>query len=192
MEISERMKLGDNSSMDVMGKGIFYVLGLQNSLISIGQLADKGLKILIQRGSCKIYHLEKGLIMEVTMSLNRMFKLFAHTQPKEEACFHSFMEDPAQLCHCRYNHLSFNGPKILQQKEMVRGLPCLDTSSKACEDCLVGKQRRDPFPRESTWRAYQILELVHADTDRTRLEFPRKPGRTLPNYRHHPDAGPTY
>ncbi|KAI5344211.1 hypothetical protein L3X38_012088 [Prunus dulcis] len=47
---------------------------------------------------------------------------------------------------------------------MVRGLPCLDTSSKVCEDCLVGKQRRDPFPRESTWRASQILDMVHANT----------------------------
>ncbi|CAL9016699.1 unnamed protein product [Prunus brigantina] len=177
-DFREKVKLGDNSSMDVMGKGkvrmlvngfvqiitgVFYVLGLQNSLISIGQLAEKGLEILIQRGSCKVYHPEKGLIMEVTMSSNRMFKLFAQTQPKEEACFHSFMEDPARLWHCRYGHLSFSGLKILQQKEMVRGLPCLDTSSRVCEDCLVGKQQRDPFPRESTWRASQILELVHAD-----------------------------
>lgn len=84
-DFREKMKLGDNSSMDVMGKGnvcmlvngfvhiiigVCYVLGLQNSLISIGQLAEKGLKILIQRGSCKIYHFEKGLIMEVTMSSN--------------------------------------------------------------------------------------------------------------------------
>lgn len=46
----------------------------------------------------------------------------------------------------------------------MRGLPCLDTSSKVCEDCLVGKQRRDPFSRESTWRASQILDLVHANT----------------------------
>lgn len=67
-DFREKVKLGDNSSMDVMGKGkvrilvngfvqiitgVFYVPGLQNSLISIGQLAEKGLEILIQRGSCK-------------------------------------------------------------------------------------------------------------------------------------------
>lgn len=74
----EKVKLGDNSSMDVMGKGnvrmlvngfvqiitgVFYVPGLKNSLISIGQLAEKGLAILIQQGTCKIYHpdfLRKG------------------------------------------------------------------------------------------------------------------------------------
>ncbi|GJW31679.1 retrovirus-related pol polyprotein from transposon TNT 1-94 [Tanacetum coccineum] len=30
-------------------------------------------------------------------------------------------------------------------------------------DCLVGKQQRNPFPQESTWRASQVLELLHAD-----------------------------
>nr|GEW79168.1 retrovirus-related Pol polyprotein from transposon TNT 1-94 [Tanacetum cinerariifolium] len=29
--------------------------------------------------------------------------------------------------------------------------------------CLVGKQQRNPFPQESTWRASQVFELVHAD-----------------------------
>ncbi|TXG48808.1 hypothetical protein EZV62_024683 [Acer yangbiense] len=106
----EKVKLGDNSSMDVMGKGnvqmlvngfvhiitiVFYVPGLHNNLISIGQLVEKGLAIFIQRGLCKIYHSEKGLIMEITMCSNRMFKLFAQTQLNEEACFNSFMEDLA-------------------------------------------------------------------------------------------------
>ena len=35
--------------------------------------------------------------------------------------------------------------------------------SKVCEDCLAGKQRRDSFPKASTWRAFAILQLVHAD-----------------------------
>lgn len=46
---------------------------------------------------------------------------------------------------------------------MVKGLPQLKSSSLFCEDCLVGKQHRHSFPQESTWRALQILQLVHAD-----------------------------
>ncbi|KAG8382153.1 hypothetical protein BUALT_Bualt05G0047000 [Buddleja alternifolia] len=46
---------------------------------------------------------------------------------------------------------------------MVRGLPCLDISSKICEDCLAAKQHRNPFPRQSTWRTSHVLEVVHAD-----------------------------
>ena len=101
--------------------------------------------------------------METTMSSNRMFILPAQKLLKEEICFSSLREDQAQLWHFRYGHLSFNGFKTLQQKRMMNGLPQFQAPSKVCEDCLVGKQRRDPFPKESTWRASQILRLVHAD-----------------------------
>lgn len=165
---TECVKLGNNSSIVVMGKGniwmqvngivqvitgVFYVPDLKNNLLSIGQLQEKGLAILIQHGKCKIYHPERGLIMETSMSSNRMFILHAQSQPREETCFNSLTQEPARLWHCRYGHLSFNSLRTLQQKKMVNGLPQLKAPSKVCEDCLVGKQHRNPFPKENTWRA---------------------------------------
>ncbi|GJS93537.1 retrovirus-related pol polyprotein from transposon TNT 1-94 [Tanacetum coccineum] len=98
------------------------------------------------------------------MAKNMMFKFFAVAQAKKETCFNSSMKDRARLWHRRYGHLSFNGLNLLQQKVMVRGLPQLGTShARVCEDCLVGKQQRNLFPQESTWRASQVLELLHAD-----------------------------
>ncbi|XP_037497309.1 uncharacterized protein LOC119371385 [Jatropha curcas] len=46
---------------------------------------------------------------------------------------------------------------------MVHGLPQMKAPLKLCKDCLVGKQQCDPFPKKSTWRASQVLQLVHAD-----------------------------
>lgn len=46
---------------------------------------------------------------------------------------------------------------------MVRGLPQLTPSYMTCNDCISGKQHRDSFPKRSTWRATQKLELVHED-----------------------------
>ena len=83
----ETVKLGNNSSMTVMGKGnvrirvngntqvitsVFYVPDLKSNLLSIGQLQEKGLAILIQHGKCKVYHPDRGLIIEPTMSSNRI------------------------------------------------------------------------------------------------------------------------
>ena len=59
---------------------VYYVLELNNNLLSIGQLQENGLAILIKGGICKIYHPEKGLIIETEMSANRMFILLAETQ----------------------------------------------------------------------------------------------------------------
>ncbi|KAM1393925.1 hypothetical protein ACFX2F_030029 [Malus domestica] len=143
--------------------GVFYVPALKNNLLSIGQLQEKGLAILIKHGRCKIYHPERGLIMETIMAANRMFIIVAQHQLSVQACFNALTDDPVQLWHCRYGHLSLGGLKMLQQKQMVSGLPQIKDSSRVCENCMVGKQPRDPFPKRSTWMASQNLQLIHAD-----------------------------
>jgi len=97
------------------------------------------------------------------MSSKRMFKLSTKTQSKGEACFNALTKDPARLWHYRYGHLSFTGLTTLQQKGIVRYLPHFDTSSKVCGYYIVAKQQRNSFPHATTWRASQILELIHAD-----------------------------
>ncbi|KAK3009512.1 hypothetical protein RJ639_014097 [Escallonia herrerae] len=48
---------------------------------------------------------------------------------------------------------------------MVKGLPSMDQSDQLCEACLVGKQHRHNFPKESISRAKVSLELIHTDID---------------------------
>ncbi|KAL5857280.1 hypothetical protein ACOSQ3_004738 [Xanthoceras sorbifolium] len=62
--------------------------------------------------------------------------------------------------HFCYGHLNFNGLRTLQQKSMVSGLPQLSSPFKVCQDCIVGKQRRDSFPIGKAWRAKQPLQLI--------------------------------
>ena len=176
------VKLGNNSRMNVVGKGsvklllnginhviteVYYAPELKNNLLSIGQLQERGLAILIQGGLCKIYHPDKGLIIQTIMSANRMFILLAQTQTssqaQQERCFHTSSQDLSHLWHRRYGHLSYKGLRTLQYKKMVRGLPQFPASNVICTDCINGKQHRDPISKRSTWRASQKLELIHAD-----------------------------
>lgn len=47
---------------------------------------------------------------------------------------------------------------------MVTGLPQIcPPSNKVCEDCCVGKQHRESFPKRKAWRARAPFELVHYD-----------------------------
>jgi hypothetical protein len=46
---------------------------------------------------------------------------------------------------------------------MVNGLPSINQPDQLCEGCLVGKQHRESFPKESMSRAKQPLELIHSD-----------------------------
>ena len=98
-ELDERfqhvVKLGNTTKMNVIGKGsvklllngvnhvvveVYYISKLRNNLLSIGQLQERGLAILIQGGICKIYHPDKGLIIQTNMSANRMFILPTQSQ----------------------------------------------------------------------------------------------------------------
>lgn len=82
--------MGNNTKLDVTGKGsvklllngvnhvvteVYYIPELRNNLLSIGQLQERGLAILIKGGMCKIFHPEKGLIIQTNMCANRMFIL---------------------------------------------------------------------------------------------------------------------
>ncbi|KAL6338345.1 hypothetical protein AAG906_018715 [Vitis piasezkii] len=151
-EFRQSVKLGNNSKMTVLGKGNIrmQVAGVTQVITDVFYIPE-------------VYHPEKGLIMQTSMSANRMFILPARVMPKAPTCFQITLEDNTHLWHCRYGHLSFKGLRTLQYKEMVRGLPQLKASSKVCTDCMVGKQHRDAIPKRSLWRASQRLQLVHAD-----------------------------
>jgi len=138
----QTVKLGNHTKMNVVGKGsvrlslegvnhlvteVYYVPELRNHLLSIGQLQEKGLAILIQSNQCRVYHPSKGLIIQTNMTMNRMFVLRSNTQPikreLKEVCLQVATQDLAHLWHRRYGHLSYKGLKTLHDKGMVRGLP---------------------------------------------------------------------
>jgi len=172
------VKLGNNTKMAVMGKGIvrlhvngvtnvvsnvYYVPDLKNNLLSIGQLQEKGLTILIEDGKCKVNHPGRGQIMEISMSGNRMFVVAATIMPKYPTCFQVESTNESHLWHCRLGHLHYNGLKTLFSKNMVNGLPSIATPKELCTHCVEGKQHRNFIPKKSAWRASNKLQLIHAD-----------------------------
>ncbi|KAK9698319.1 hypothetical protein RND81_08G095900 [Saponaria officinalis] len=53
--------------------------------------------------------------------------------------------------------------KLLAQKNMVTGLPLIDTPDSLCEGCILRKHHRDSFPIGKSRRAMKPLKLVHID-----------------------------
>ena len=124
----QAVNLGNNTKMAVMGKGsikmringinqviseVFYCPELKNNLLSLGQLQERNLAILIKHGVCKIYHHTRGLIIQTKMSVNRMFMLVAEmitaANVQEQSCFQINPEDETDLWHRRFGHLNFKG-----------------------------------------------------------------------------------
>lgn len=178
--ITRSVKLGNDTRMSVVGKGsvkvqingvtqvipdVYYVPELKNNLLSLGQLQERGLAILIRDGTCKVYHPSKGAIMETDMSGNRMFFLIATKSQKNSLCLQAeeVSEKEMNLWHCRFGHLNQEGLKVLSQKKMVIGLPTLKPTKEICAVCMTGKQHRAPMSKKSSWRASRQLQLIHSD-----------------------------
>nr|GEV17080.1 putative RNA-directed DNA polymerase [Tanacetum cinerariifolium] len=179
---SNTVKLGNNTRMNVEGKGkmklvlngatyviqdVYYVPELKNNLLSIGQLQQRSLSFLFQANSCKVFHPDRGLVFQSTMSTNRMYPLSEDTnnvaEQKTDGCLYSSDDSAAKLWHERLGHISKTGMKTLQQKGMVRDLPNFTIDTSICGDCMVGKQTKEAIPRSSSWRAEEILDLIHSD-----------------------------
>lgn len=66
---------------------VFYLSELKNILLSIGQMQEKWLTILIHQEMCKIYHPIKTFIIQTTMPTNQMFTLSAKVEVKNAVNF---------------------------------------------------------------------------------------------------------
>jgi hypothetical protein len=121
-QYQQYVKLGNNFKMAVAGKGnirlhvngitqvitnVYYVPELKNNLISIGQLIEKGVSVLIQNGECRCYHSKEGLFLQTKMSTNRMFAFHATPMSQVSTCFKTVLEDETHLSHWKMKHAYF-------------------------------------------------------------------------------------
>lgn len=172
------VKLGNNSKLEVIGKGniilefggstqtvsdVFFIPELCNNLLSIGKLQDRDITIIIKHGVCKLYHPNRGCIMESMMTTNRMFLVTTSILISTSTCFKVNVDNLGEIWHKRFGHLSYKNLALLHNKKLVRGFPKLNASSKICTSCMVRKQHREAIPKKSIWRAKQQLQLIHSD-----------------------------
>ncbi|KAE8699231.1 BTB/POZ and MATH domain-containing protein 4-like [Hibiscus syriacus] len=175
--VSENVSFGDDSTIAVKGRGnilirlkdgrhqfisnVYYVPTMKSNILSLGKLVEKGYDIHMKNYNLSIKDDNNNFIAKVMMSKNRMFLI--NIQNDVAKCPKACYKDASCLWHLRFRHLNFGGLELLSKKEMVKGLPRINHSDQLCEWCLVVKQFRKSFPKESETRAKKPLELIHTD-----------------------------
>ncbi|GAU26813.1 hypothetical protein TSUD_289180 [Trifolium subterraneum] len=175
--VNGNVAFGDESKVAVKGKGnvlirlkngdhqfisnVCYVPNMKTNILSLGQLLEKGYDIQLKNNNLSIRDHSNKFIAKVPMSRNRMFVL--NIQNDVAQCLKMCYKEESWLWHLRFGHLNFGGLELLSKKEMVRGLPYINHPNQVCEGCLLGKQFKMSFPKESNSRAQKPLELIHTD-----------------------------
>jgi transposase InsO family protein len=173
---NSRVRMGNGEMVEVKGKGsigvqtkkgrkvmhdVLFVPDLNQNLLSLGQLLEHGYSLHFRGRGCTIYDQTNKNVVEIKMGQHRSFPLtFKYAK---QVALRADLVDDSWLWHRRFGHLNFQSLKLLQQQDLVYGLPSIHEKGDVCEGCALGKHHRQPFPKGGAWRAKEVLELVHTD-----------------------------
>ncbi|KAM0015323.1 putative RNA-directed DNA polymerase [Helianthus debilis subsp. tardiflorus] len=176
--IKHAVRLGNGKRLAVRGIGdirleigglvqvitnVYFVPELTSNLMSVGQLQEKGVKVVIEKGECCIHHPQRGVIIRSQMTKNRMFVVHGKVKAAPSQCLQASEVQNTQVWHKRFAHVNHKAIRTMQYKKMVNGLPIVSGRSEVCETCNVGKQHRVAIPKKSFWRSSEKLQLIHTD-----------------------------
>ncbi|RVW50135.1 Retrovirus-related Pol polyprotein from transposon RE1 [Vitis vinifera] len=171
--IISKVKIGNGEFISVKGKGtvaiesltglkyitdVLYVPDIDQNLLSVGQLIEKGFKVIFEDKWCMIKDAKGRDVFKVKMRA----KSFALNLMEDEQIAFSSTVSNAELWHRRLGHFHHVGLLYMQKQNLVKGVPLLEDKLADCVACQYGKQTRRPFP-QTAWRAMHKLQLVHTD-----------------------------
>jgi hypothetical protein len=170
---TSKVRIGNGEYITVEGKGTIaistcsgtkfisdalYVPEIDQNLFSVGQLIEKGYKVVFEDKSCLIKDADGHDIFKVKMK----GKSFALNPLEEEQTAFPIKENITDVWHKRLGHYHHKGLLQMKSKMMANDLPTLDDHIPNCKACQFGKQSRKPFPKV-TWRATKKLQLIHTN-----------------------------
>ncbi|KAG8481238.1 hypothetical protein CXB51_026069 [Gossypium anomalum] len=145
---SSRIKIGNGSLIEAKGRGdvlissssgnkmitnVLYVPDIDQNLLSVGQLVEKGYSLFFRSGSCVI---EDFLGQEIAI---------------------------VPMADKRLGHANFRSLDLLHKLGLAKDMNKVEPLEGVCDVCQLGKQARLPFPIDQAWRTREKLELVHSD-----------------------------
>ncbi|KAG8492771.1 hypothetical protein CXB51_010255 [Gossypium anomalum] len=171
---SSRIRIGNGSLIKDKGRGnvlissssgnklitdVLYVPDIDQNLLSVGQLVEKGYSLFFRSGSCVI---EDSLGQEVVI-VPMADKCFMLDVSQLEKRAYLSQSDSAGLWHKRLGHVNFRSLDLLHKLGLAEDMTKVEPLEGVCDVCQLGKQARLPFPVDQAWKAREKLELVDSD-----------------------------
>ncbi|KAJ8764624.1 hypothetical protein K2173_006706 [Erythroxylum novogranatense] len=148
---SSRVRIGNGDYITVKGKGtvaiesltgtkliseVLYVPEIDQNLLSVGQLLEKGFKVLFEDKMCLVIDQSSQELFRIKMQ----GKSFSLNPLEEEQVAFPCQLTTADTWHKRMGHFHNQALLFMQRNEMVRGLPNLEEHLTSCKACMLGEQ----------------------------------------------------
>ncbi|GJW60347.1 zinc finger, CCHC-type containing protein [Tanacetum coccineum] len=176
-KVSGKVRFGDGSYIEIKGKGsiliecddekqriishVYYIPDLKSNLLSLGQFAEIGCKVVMKDDELRLYDMDNKIFMKVTRQRNRLYK--ANLRIGTPVCLLANLKEDTWLWHARLGHLNFESLKSMAQRDLVHGIPSIKHTTQVCDVCLIGKHSRAPFPKKAKAISTSPLDLVYGD-----------------------------
>lgn len=166
------VRLGDNSSIKIKGKGTlridgkmkshneYFVEGLKHNLLSVSQMCDKGYKFTFNSTDFQIKKDSTGkVVAEGKRTDGNVYNL---KEFYESQCMLGQV-DESWLWHERLGKINFDNLAAVRKKGCVRNIPPnIKPVNIFCDECVKGKQTKVSF-RTKEHNSSRALEIVHTD-----------------------------
>lgn len=144
----------ENTTVEV--KETLYIPEATANLLSVSKIVKNGHSVHFTSEGGQIMN-ENGDVIGTATEINGIYKL---NQPTTKSAYLSKENCDGILWHRRLGHLNRKGLSLL--RKMSTGMSKNFINEKICEDCIIGKQQREPF-NVSKKQSKDILELIHTD-----------------------------
>ncbi|CAM8903741.1 unnamed protein product [Rhodiola kirilowii] len=143
---------------------VSLVENLRYNLLSVSQLCLNGKNhVIFNSNDCLVRCNETGKTVLRGIRMGEIYTVDPEFTPEEELCLASITEDSI-LWHKRFGHASMKLLHKLHQKELVVGLPKVEsTFEQVCSACATGKQARTSFSSKQAVSTSAPLDMIHMD-----------------------------
>jgi len=153
-----KVRSGDGDCITAKGKGtvaittnsgtktisdVLYVAYINQNLLSVRQLIEKGMKVIFEDQSCYIFDAAGQKILQARMR----GKIFSFLPFEEKHTTFSTKLNDIEVWHKRLGHYHQQGMFNIKKHDAVKGAPSFTDHLPNCNACQFGKQNRKPFPK---------------------------------------------
>ncbi|XP_074337557.1 uncharacterized protein LOC141674757 [Apium graveolens] len=110
----------------------------KHNIISLGQLAEEGDRVVLNGEYLWVYEREGKLIMKVKRSTNRLYKIIIYSESAD--CLLAKTSENSWLWHTGLGHVNFKALTLMSTGRMAYGIPEIKVQNEVCRWCLMSKQ----------------------------------------------------